>query len=121
MHPGRQRKMTEIIKLMRYKNYERLGRNSFSDRNDHRKSDSSINTPTCKFIASFSVCDVAMFGTFSCLLQTNFSFEPHLICCLQMISVWTSEFFSFGNLFHIDRKNAFKIELFTLASPILEQ
>ena len=46
MHPGTQRKMTEIIKLIRYKNNERLGGNTFSDQNDHCNSNMSINRST---------------------------------------------------------------------------
>ena len=41
-------RMTEIIKLIRYENNERLGSDSFSDQNDHRKPNLSINRPTCK-------------------------------------------------------------------------
>ena len=85
-----QRKMTEIIKLIRYENNERLGSDSFSDQNNHWNSNLSINRWTCKFIASFSIHDVTMFRMFSCLPKTNFNFEQHLICRLQMLSSWTS-------------------------------
>ena len=50
LHLGTQRKMTEIIKLIRYENNERLGSDSFSDENDHRNSNLSINRPTCKIV-----------------------------------------------------------------------
>ena len=40
----------KIIKLIRYENNERLGSDSFSDQNDHRNSNLSINRPTFKIV-----------------------------------------------------------------------
>ena len=54
--------MSEIIQLIRYENNERLGSDFLSNQNDHRNSNLSKNRPTCVFIGSFSIIDVAMFG-----------------------------------------------------------
>ena len=54
--------MSEIIQLIIYESNERLGRDYLSDQNDHWNSNSSKNRPTCVFIGSFSISDVAIFG-----------------------------------------------------------
>ena len=63
MHPGAQTKMSEIIQLIRYENNERLGSDCLSDQNDSRISNLSKNRPTYVFIGSFSISDVAIFGS----------------------------------------------------------
>ena len=59
--------MSEIIQLIIYENNERLGSDFLSNQLDHRNSDLSENRPTCVFIGSFSVNDVAIFG---CVIYT---------------------------------------------------
>ena len=54
--------MSDIIQLIRYENNERLGSDYFSNQNDHWNSNLSKNRPTCVFIGSFSISDVAIFG-----------------------------------------------------------
>ena len=54
--------MSEIIELIRYENNERLGSDFLSNQNDHWNSNSCKNRPTCVFIGSFSINDVAIFG-----------------------------------------------------------
>ena len=59
---GYRRKMSEIIQLIRYENNERLGSDCLSDQIDHWNSNLSKNRPTCVFIGSFSINDIAIFG-----------------------------------------------------------
>ena len=73
---GYRLKMSEIIQLIRYKNNERLGSNCLSDQNDHWNSNLSKNRPTCVFISSFSINDVAIFG---CLNDKQYDSLSHLI------------------------------------------
>ena len=58
---GYRRKMSEIIQLIRYENNERLGNDFLSKQNDHWNSNVSKNRPTCVFIGSFPINDVAIF------------------------------------------------------------
>ena len=59
---GYRRKMSEIIQQIRYENNERLGSDFLSNQNDHWNSNISKNRPTCVFIGSFSINDLAIFG-----------------------------------------------------------
>ena len=54
--------MSEIVQLIRYENNERLGSDFLSNQTDHRNSNLSENRPTCVFIGSFSINDVAIFS-----------------------------------------------------------
>ena len=58
---GYTRKMSEIIQLIRYENNERLGSDCLSDQNDHWNSNLYKNRPTCVFIGSFSINDIALY------------------------------------------------------------
>ena len=55
--------LSEIIQLIRYENNERLGSYCFTYQNDHWNSNLSKNRPTCLFIGSFSINDLAIFGS----------------------------------------------------------
>ena len=65
---GYRQKMSEKIQLIRYENNERLGTDFLSNQNDHWNSYLSKNIPTCVFIGSFSINDVAIFGTQNILI-----------------------------------------------------
>ena len=54
--------MSEIIQLIRYENNERLGSDFLSNQNDPWNPNLFKNRPTCVFIGSFSINDVAIFG-----------------------------------------------------------
>ena len=73
---GYRRKMSEIIQLIRYENNERLGSDFLSNQNDHRNSNLSKNRPTCIFIGSFSINDVAIFG---CVIDKQYDSLSDLI------------------------------------------
>ena len=68
--------MNEIIQLIRYENNERLDSNCLSDQNDHWNSNLSKNRPTCVFIGSFSINDVAIFG---CVIDKQYDSMSDLI------------------------------------------
>ena len=70
------RKMSEIIQLIRYENNVRLGSDCLSDQNDHWNSNLSKNRPTCVFIVSFSINDVATFG---CVIDKQYDHLSDLI------------------------------------------
>ena len=53
--------MSEKIQLS--ENNERLGSDDFSDQNDNWNSNVSNNRPTCVFIGSFSINDIAIIGS----------------------------------------------------------
>ena len=53
--------MSEIIQQIRYENNERLGSDFLSNQNDPWNSNLSKNRPTCVFIGSISINDVAIF------------------------------------------------------------
>ena len=59
---GYRQNMSEIIQLISYENNERLGSDCLSNQNDLWNSNLSKNRPTCVFIGSFSISDVAIFG-----------------------------------------------------------
>ena len=73
---GYRRKMNEIIQLIRYENNESLGSDCLSDQNDHWNSNLSKNRPTCVFIGSFSINDVAIFG---CVIDKQYDSLSDLI------------------------------------------
>ena len=73
---GYRRKMSEIIQLIRYVNNERLGRDFLSNINDHWNSNLSKNRPTCVFIGSFSINDIAIF---SCVIDKQYDSLSDLI------------------------------------------
>ena len=54
--------MSEIIQMIRYENNERSGSDFLSNQNDQWNSNLSKNRPTCVFIGSFSINDIAIFG-----------------------------------------------------------
>ena len=83
MHPGVQMKMSEIIQLIRYENNERLGSDFVSNQNDLWNSNLFKNRPTCVFIGSFSINDVAIF---SCVMDKQYDSLYDLI-----ISVGTAK------------------------------
>ena len=68
--------MNEIIQLIRYENNKRLGSHCLSDQNDHWNSNLSKNRPTCVFIGSFSINDVAIFG---CVIDKQYESLSDLI------------------------------------------
>ena len=76
MHPGYRLKVGEIIQLIRYENNERLDSDSLSEQNDHWNSNLSKNRPTCGFIGSFSINDVAIF---SCVIDKQYDSLSDLI------------------------------------------
>ena len=59
---GTDKKMSEIIQLIRYENNESLGSDCLFDQNDHWNSNSSKNRLTCVFVGYFSINDVAICG-----------------------------------------------------------
>ena len=73
---GYRRKMDEIIQLIRYENNERLGSNFLSNQNDHWNSNLLTNRPTCVFIGSFSINDVAIF---CCVIDEQYDSLSDLI------------------------------------------
>ena len=73
---GYRRKMSEIIQLIRYKNNERLGSNCLSDQNHHWNSKLPKNRPTCVFIGSFSISDMAIFR---CIIDKQYDSLSDLI------------------------------------------
>ena len=73
---GYRRKMSEIIQLIRYENNERLGSDFLSNQNDHWNSGLSKIGPTCVFIGSFSINDVAIFG---CVIDKQYDSLSDLI------------------------------------------
>ena len=68
--------MGEIIQLIRYVNNERLGSDFLSNQNDHWNSNLSKNRPTCLFIGSFSINDVAIFR---CVIDEQYDSLSDLI------------------------------------------
>ena len=68
--------MSEIIQLIRYENNERLGSNCLSDQNDHWNFNLSINRPTCVFIGSFLINDIAILG---CVIDKQYDSLSDLI------------------------------------------
>ena len=68
--------MSEIIQLIRYKNNERLGSDFLSNQNYHWNSNLSKKRPTCVFIGSFSINDVAIF---SCVIDKQYDSLSDLI------------------------------------------
>ena len=76
---GTDEKMSEIIQLIRYQNNGRLGSDCLSDQSEHWNSNLSKNRPTCVFIGSFSINDVAIFG---CVIDKPYdSFSDLIISC----------------------------------------
>ena len=68
--------MSEIIQLIRYEYNEGLGSDFLSNQNDHWNSNISKNRPTCVFIGSFSINDVAIFG---CVIDKQYDSLSDLI------------------------------------------
>ena len=73
---GTDEKLSEIIQLIRYENNERLGSNCLSDQSEHWNSNLSKNRPTCVFIGSFSINDLAIFG---CVIDKQYDRFSDLI------------------------------------------
>ena len=65
--------MSEISQLIRYENNERLGSDCLSDQITSKL---SKNRPTCVFIGSFSINDVAIFG---CVIDKQYDSLSDLI------------------------------------------
>ena len=70
------RKMSEIIQLIRFENNERLGSDFLFNQNDHWNSNISKNRPTCVFIGSFSISDIAIFG---CVIDKQYDSLSDLV------------------------------------------
>ena len=101
------RKMSEIFQLIRYENNERLGSDCLSDQNDHCNSNLSENRPTCVFIGSFSINDVAIFG---CVIDKQYDSLSDLVISfgtaknqitqnILIIFICTSMFAKYGSLY----------------------
>ena len=73
---GYRRKMSEIIQLIRYENNGRLGSDCLSGQNDRWNSNLSKNRPTCVFIGSFLISDIAIFG---CVIEKHYDSLSDLI------------------------------------------
>ena len=107
---GRDEKISEIIKLIRYENNERLGSDFLSDQNDHWNSNSSKNRPTCVFIGSFSISDVAIFG---CVIDKQHDSLSNMIISLSTAenqitfyrrNYWNTKYINYFYLYQHIRK-----------------
>ena len=103
--------MSEIIQLIRYENNERLGSDFLSNQNDHLNSILSKNRPTCVFIGSFSISDIAIFG---CVIDKqydslsdliiSYSTAKNQITFYRLYKYWNTKYINYFYLYQHIRK-----------------
>ena len=93
--------MTEIIQLIRYEKNERLGSDFLSNKNDHWNSNLSKNRPTCVFIGSFSINEVAIFG---CVIDKQYDSLSDLIISFGTVKTQIT-FYRLYNFLNIATQN----------------